>query len=477
MKYQYDLVIIGGGSAGLVAAEAAPRMGVKAALVERGQLGGDCLWTGCVPSKALLASAKAAQTIRESTKYGLPAIELDIDTSLVWRRLHDIQESIAATDESSTKFADLGVDLIQGQASFVDEHTIRVDQRVITAKFYLVCTGSRPACPPIEGIEDVGYLTSENVFGLEEAPRSLIIVGAGPIGIEMAQAMNRLGVQTTLLEAGPRILIREEPILADALRRTLEDEGVLIQTGVEIARAELVDGKKVVRGKGDAADKTWTADEILVAAGRRPTISSLGLERLGVRTAKKGIGVNANLRTSVKSIYAAGDCTGRFYFTHNAAAEALIAMRNMFYPGSQRASEVVPWTTFTDPELAHVGMTSEEARSTLGVENVCVWRQDLVNSDRARAEGATTGAVMIVTDRKLRVLGAHVLAPGAGELIGQMTSAISRKARLTPEIVNVQQVYPTYSTAISRLAADATYIDLEKPLLRTLRRLSTFFGG
>ena len=312
MKYDYDIVIIGVGSAGMIAGEVAAKMGVKAALVERHRVGGDCLWTGCVPSKALLASAKAAHTMRHADKYGLVAAEAEIDSTGVWQRIRAIQREIAETDDNPDKYADLGVDLLWGEASFEGDHRVRAGDRVVTAKYALVCTGSRPAAPVLEGLAEIGYLTSENFFELERAPQSLIIIGGGPIGIEMAQGMNRLGVKTTVLQRAGRILERDEPELSEILLGKLRDEGVDVQLNVELVSARKENGQKTITGRAGDEEKAWSAEEVLVAAGRTPNIEALGLDRVGVKTRRRGIKVDSNLRTTADWVYAAGDCAGRF---------------------------------------------------------------------------------------------------------------------------------------------------------------------
>jgi pyruvate/2-oxoglutarate dehydrogenase complex dihydrolipoamide dehydrogenase (E3) component len=476
MKYDYDVVIIGVGSAGMIAGEVAAKMGVKAALAERHRVGGDCLWTGCVPSKALLASAKAAHTMRHADKYGLVATDPQVDSAAVWQRIHAIQREIAETDDNPDKYKDLGVDLLFGEAKFEGEHRVRVGDRVVSAKFALVCTGSRPAAPPLDGLAEAGYVTSENVFELERAPRSLIIIGGGPIGIEMAQGMNRLGVKTTVLQRAGSILERDESELATILLGKLLEEGVEVQLNADLTSSRREDGQKTIMGRAGDQQAAWSAEEVLVAAGRTPNIETLGLERVGVKTRRRGISVDSNLRTTAEWVYAAGDCAGRFLFTHSAGAEAVTALRNMFFPGSAAAPSLVPWTTFTDPELAHVGMTADEARKKLGKDDVRVFEWELGHSDRARAEGSTEGRIIAVTDSKFKVLGAHILAPAAGEMISQFTLAVNRGMRLTPDFGNLVQVYPTFSTSISQLAAEATYGQLQKPFLQTLRRINGVFS-
>jgi pyruvate/2-oxoglutarate dehydrogenase complex dihydrolipoamide dehydrogenase (E3) component len=477
MKFDYDVVIIGVGSGGMIAGEVAAKIGVKAALIERDRVGGDCLWTGCVPSKALLASAKAAYTIRHTDNYGLPAAGGgDFDTAGVWQRIRRIQQEIAETDDNPDKYREMGVDLLFGEGAFEDEHKMRVGEQVLTCRFALVCTGSRAAAPPIEGLAEIGYLTSESVFELERAPGSLIVIGGGPIGVEMAQGMNRLGVKTTVLQRASRILERDEPELSEMLLGRLRSEGVTIELNAELASAGKEGAKKVIRGRLGEREVSWGAEEVLVAAGRKPNIESLHLERVGVKTGPRGIVVDERLRTSAGWVYAAGDCAGRFLFTHSAGAEAVIALRNMFFPGSAKAPGMVPWTTFTDPELAHVGVTAGEAREKLGQDGFRAYEWDLTHSDRARAEGATEGRIIAVTDAKFKLIGAHILAPAAGEMISQFTLALNQGLRLTPDFGNLVQVYPTFSTSVSQLAAEATYGQLQKPFLRTLRRINALLS-
>ena len=476
MKREFDLAIIGGGSAGLLAAQVAPKLGLRAALIERSRLGGDCLWTGCVPSKALLASAKAAHILRNAGKYGLPAHEPEIDTAAVWRRIREIQESIAAGEDSPEAVRDGGADVIFGEATLADAHTVRVGERTLTARYILICTGSRPATPPIDGLQDVGFLSSENLFQQERAPDSLLIVGGGPIGVEMAQAMNRLGVKVTLLEMAGGILARDEPTLTALLTEVLRDEGVDVQTNVQLLRASLDNGGKVLQGTLAGEERSWSAAEILVTAGRTPNIDSLRLDDAGVRVGPRGIIVDKKLRSSVKSVYAVGDCAGRFLFTHTAGAETAAALRNMFYPGTQDAPEIVPWTTFTDPELAHVGMTSDEARAARGEDQVRVYERDIGLSDRGRAESAPPGRVIVVADTSHKILGAHILAPPAGEMIGQFTLAMAQGIKLIPAFRDLIQVYPTFSTGLAQLTEDAVYEQLDRPLYRAARRLNDLLG-
>ena len=455
MAGRYDLVIVGMGSAGMVAAEFAPTLGVRVAAVERDRVGGDCLWTGCVPSKALLASAKAAHTVRHAAHYGLEPVTPRIDTARVWARLRAVQADLAATTDSPEHFRAAGVDLHFGSARLEGPGAVAVDGAVLAARHVLVATGGRPAVPAIAGLTEAGFQTSETVFALPRAPESLIVIGGGPISVELAQAFCRLGVTTTVLQRADRILPRDEPDLVRRLVDRLRAEGVDLRLGVDVRRVSVEGGVKVVHGIADGRPRTWRAAELLVGAGRRPNVEGLGLAEAGVDVGPEGVVVDGGQRTSAKPVFAAGDVVGGHLFTHAAGFAAARAVRNMFFPGVARGGYAVPWCTFTDPELAHAGLTEAQARERFGDGDVRVWRHELRESDRARAEGATEGVMTIVT-RKRRIVGAHVLAPQAGELIGELALAIHRKLRLT-DLANVVHVYPTLALGIQQLAAQASY--------------------
>jgi pyruvate/2-oxoglutarate dehydrogenase complex dihydrolipoamide dehydrogenase (E3) component len=450
---QFDLIVVGMGSAGMVAAEFAPKLGIKVACVERDRVGGDCLWTGCVPSKALLASAKAAHTIRHAEDYGLTAVDPRIDSPRVWARIKAIQQQLASTDDDPERFRAAGVDVLHGAARLTSPTTVRVGEEEHSARFVLLVTGSRPALPPIDGLAACDPLTSERIFALDRAPASVVMIGGGPICVELAQGLARLGVQVTVLQRGPRLLMREEPELAERLLAVLRAEGVEVVCDVHPDRVTVrKDGSsKTVH----AGERSWTAAQVFVGAGRAANVEGLGLEDVGVKVGPHGVVVNGALRTSVRSIYAAGDVAGRHHFTHAAGYEAARAVRNMFFPGSTARPYLVPWCTFTDPELAHAGLTEAQARERHGAQDVRVWWQDLAHSDRARTDSAANGELRIVT-AKGRIVGAHVLAPGAGELIGELALAIDRKLALT-DLATVVHVYPTIALAIQQIAAEASY--------------------
>src|SRR5205085_9852812 len=302
--------------------------------------------------------------------------------------------------------------------------------QVLEARFILLCTGSRPSFPPIRGLEQTGFITSESIFELDHAPDSITMIGGGPIAIEMAQAFARLGVRTTVLQKGPRILPRDEPELVEVLTRRLIDDGVDLRLNVETESVAVTAQGKVVAGVENGTASSWTSEQRLVATGRRPNVEGVGLEEVGVDLGPRGVEVDRRMRTNVSSIYAAGDVAGRFLFTHSAGYEAVRAVRDMFFPGKGTVTDFVPWCTFTDPELAHAGFTIEQARERHG-DVVEVWRLDLEHSDRARAESASDGSVVIVTAKRAKVVGAHILAPAAGEMIHELALAIDRQLKLS----------------------------------------------
>ena len=453
MPRRYDLVIVGMGSAGMTAAEFASTLGVKVAAVERGRVGGDCLWTGCVPSKALLACAKVAHHMRTAAAFGIEPVEPEIDTARVFERIRSVQGRIAATDDDPRRFRDeLGIDVLEGDARLESATSLDVAGERIEARHVLLCTGSRPAVPPIEGLAEAGYLDSESVWELERAPASLVVVGGGPIAMEMAQGFRRLGVPVTVLERSDRVLGRDEPELVDRLVQRLRAEGVELHTGVEVQRVSAEDGMKVVH-TGDG--RRFAAHDVVVGVGRSPNVEGLGLEAAGVATGPRGIVVDDAMRTSVDGVYAAGDVAGRHLFTHAAGFEGVRAVRNMFFPGRSKGDYGVPWCTFTDPELAHAGLTSAQAAERFGAADVRTHRHELVHSDRARADGAEEGLIHVVTHDD-RVVGAHILAPSAGELIGELALAIDQGLKLR-DVARVIHVYPTLATEIGKVAAEAAF--------------------
>lgn len=404
--------------------------------------------------------------------YGLPPVNVAIDTTEVWKRIRNIQAAIAVTDDDPGRFEAMGIEIIHGNARIVGPNTVRVlgaggtptaatgtalvsaEDRDLETRIILICTGSRPVIPPIEGLREVGYLTSETLWDIDRAPSSMVMVGGGPIAIEMAQAFTRLGIPTTILQKGPGILPRDEPALVARLTAKLRDEGVDLRLNVETDRVTASDDHKTVWGTEADQPARWDGEELLVAVGRRPNIEGLGLDEIGIKVTKRGIEVDERMRTSVPSIYAAGDVAGRFLFTHSAGYEAVRAVRDAFYPGKGKVTDFVPWCTFTDPELAHAGLTIAEAESRYG-DDVDEWCVELSHSDRARADGASEGAIVVVT-AKGKVVGGHILAPAAGEMIHELALAINEGLKLS-EVASLIHVYPTLSTGIGQLAGEAAF--------------------
>ena len=470
----YDLVIIGMGSGGTLAAEfAAGEVGLKVAAVERGPIGGDCLWTGCVPSKTLIASARVAHTVRTAERFGVRGGEPDIDLEAVWTRIKDVRDQIAATDDHPDRFRQMGVDVIEGTARISGYRQVTVETPdapvELDTRYVLVCTGSRPSMPEVEGIDTVDVLTSENLFELDRPPSSLVMIGGGPIATELAQAMVRLGVPTTVIEQAHRLVPRDEPELADRLGQILRGEGVDLRLATT-ATAVRPGGDGVVV---ETTDGGFTAEGLLVATGRIANVDGLGLDKFGVPVSAAGAEVDERNRTLVPNIYVVGDAAAdRPRYTHAAAHDAVLAVRDMFFPGRGAPAHLVPWCTFTDPELAHAGLTAAEARERHGERNVTVYRHELAENDRARADGTTEGSIIVVTAND-RIVGAHALAPGAGELIHELALAI-RFGIGVDELSDLVHIYPTIATGIGRIGADRSFDTVRK--YRAVARLSRIFG-
>ena len=448
-----DLCIIGAGSGGLSVAAGAVQMGASVVLIEKGEMGGDCLNTGCVPSKALIAAAHAAQAMRDAKRFGVHAPAPEIDFGAVHAHVHGVIAAIAPHD-SVARFEGLGVHVIKATARFAGPDLVAAGGERIRARRFVVATGSRAAVPPIPGLADAGYLTNETVFGLTECPRHLLVVGGGPIGVELAQAFNRLGARVTVVEKA-RILPRDEPEAVDVLRAALRREGVTLleSTGLQSVRRE---GDHIVATlDADGPDGCFVeASHILVAAGRRPNVEDLGLDAAGIAHGTAGIAVDARLRSSNRRVFAIGDVAGGPQFTHVAGQHAGIVIRNALFgiPASVDY-KALPWVTFTDPELAHAGLTEAGARAAGHDAKVLTW--SFAANDRAQAERATDGLAKIVLGRKGRILGATIVGPRAGELIGPWVLAISAGLGIG-SVASAVLPYPTLSE-ISKRAAGSHY--------------------
>lgn len=460
-----DLIVIGGGTAGLVTAAGSAGLGARVALIERDRLGGECLWSGCVPSKALIAAAGAAATARDCPRWGVRtgAVDVDFDRAMQWVRA--VQQRIAPHD-SPERFRGLGVDVVLGEARFTGERTIAVDGRTLVAKRVVIATGSSPAVPPIDGLRDVPFLTNETIFSLERCPATLLVLGGGPIGLELAQAFGRLGSTVHVLESAAHLLPREDHEMGALLAERLRAEGVHLHLGATVTRVARGAGGTGIRltaaraegeggQRGDDAMLTLDGDALLVATGRTPRVDSLALAQGGIETGRQGLLVDDTLRTTARNVWAAGDCVGPLRFTHVADYQARLVVRNAFFPlrGSARY-DAVPWVIFTDPELAHVGLTEHEARERYG-QRVRVWRRPFADVDRAITDGETTGLVKLVTTDRGTILGGHILGHGAGNMIGEITLAITRGISATA-LGNTIHPYPTYPDVIKQTAEQFT---------------------
>ena len=441
----YDLVVIGGGSGGLTSAIMGARVGARVLLVDRERLGGDCLHFGCVPSKALIASARMAHRMRHAADYGIRPVDVSVDFPAVMERIRRIQAEIGA-GESPEALSRHGVEVAFGGARFLDEHAIQIGaDRRVSAKHTVIATGSHAHAPKIEGLEEAGYINNVSLFGLTELPERVVVLGGGPIGCEMGQALRRLGAEVTIVQRASQLLPREEPEVAAFIRDRFEREGIRILLSTNPVRIE--PDKTVV-----LQDEMLSCAEILVAVGRRSTLEGLGLEAAGVATNERGIVVNGALQTSQAHIYAVGDCNGGPQFTHWAEQEARIATRNALFKGrDKRSMERIPWVTFTDPEVARVGLTLAEAKDA----HVHEVKMSVV--DRAVCEGDSEGFIRVVVDSRDRILGVHIVGLDAGEALTEWVLAMDHGITLE-EIGRSIHVYPTLARA-NRRVADRRFLE------------------
>ncbi len=470
----YDLTIIGGGSAGLVLAVAGAKLGKKTALVEKHRIGGDCLWTGCVPSKALLKAAKVANYIRYAEKYGVVASDATPDWQRVIGYVQSTQHAIEEEHDNPERFREMGVDVIFGNGRFDSSDTFIVEDsesgetRTLRSKKFVISTGSRPIAPPIPGLESCDYLDSETVWELEEFPDRLLVVGAGPIGIELGQAFHRLGADVTIAQRSGRILTKEDADVSEQMLDYLRADGLTIRLNTNLTQVvQNPEGAKVTFSSSEDGSAEQTFDKILIAAGRAPNVEGLELDKIRVQIGRRGIEVNNKLQTSVNNIYAAGDVIGHYLFTHVAAFQAQLLIRNIFFPFSKTINySVVPWTTFCDPEVARCGLTEAEAREKYG--DVDVFTLDQGDVDRAVAEGETQGFTKVIASRwSGKILGVHVVGANAGEVIHEYVLAMQAGIPLR-KLSGMIHVYPTYSSSTWRVAGKWFS---EGTLIQTLRKL------
>lgn len=433
-----DICVIGAGSGGLSVAAGAAQLGVSVALVESHKMGGDCLNYGCVPSKSLLAAAKRANVFRSSMAFGIQQEEPKINFEMLHAHIHDVIKTLAPQD-SVERLEGLGVTVIKERGHFISPSVLQAGDTRIEAKYFVIATGSSPAIVPLPGIEKVPYFTNETIFDLKEKPDHLIVIGGGPIGCELAQAYRLLGVKTTIIEAFT-LLPKEDPEIVDVLRKRLKADGIDIYEGAKIL--------SVARKKETIAvhleKETIQGSHLLMATGRKPTVTDLGLEQAGVHYSTKGINVDARLRTSNKRIYAIGDVTGGYQFTHMAGYHAQIVIKNcLFHIPAKVNTRAVPWVTFTDPEVAHVGETPPTAK---------VFLLPYKDNDRAQAERESDGLIKVSVTKKGQALGVSIIGANAGELILPWSLAIEKKLKVR-SLADLIVPYPTLSELTKKVAS------------------------
>ena len=447
---RYNLVVLGAGTAGLVTAAGAAGLGAKVALVERHLMGGDCLNVGCVPSKVMIRSARAAAEVRRASSFGVNADVTVVDFAAVMRRLRELRAAVSPND-SVQRFRGLGVDVFLGEGRFTGPDTVEVDGAKLRFTKAVIATGARAVAPPIDGLEAAGYLTNETVFSLTERPARLAVIGAGPIGCELAQTFRRLGSEVTAFDVLPQILGREDKDAVNVIEAVLRREGIRLELGSEIHRVEPVDGAKRLYFRVGGHDEQITVDEILIGAGRAPNVEGFGLETVGVAfDRKRGVAVNDQLRTTNPRIFAVGDVCLDAKFTHMADFSARLVIQNALFLGRKRFSALtIPWCTYTEPEVAHVGLYEHEATAKgIAVDTLV---RHFADVDRAVIDGETEGFVKVhVKKGGDRIVGATIVAGHAGDLVSEISVAMAAGMGLG-RLASVIHPYPTQAEAIRQL--------------------------
>ncbi|MDR9419952.1 dihydrolipoyl dehydrogenase family protein [Gracilimonas sp.] len=477
-KFDYDMIVIGGGAAGLTASGLAANFGAKTMMVEVDKLGGDCTWTGCIPSKTLLKAGKVAKNIREAGDYGLIDGEPKIDFKKVMQHVDQVRKEVYEDADRPEIFEEMGIEVVFGEASFVDSHTIKVqhkegNSKTVSSKKFIIATGAKAFVPPIPGIEDVDYLTNESLFEIEELPKELLIIGGGPIGTEMSQAFVNLGSKVTVTDMASQIMANDDPELVEILKNELQKQGVNYELDASVQKVEQSESRIKVHIERNGRSEVLEGDALLMATGRRANTAKLNLDAAGVNTEKGNVTVNESCRTNKRHIYAAGDVTGRYQFTHMsehmakiAATKALLKLVPM-----KIEKDMVSWVTFTDPELAHVGKTEKQLMDE--GEKFEAYRFPYSKIDRALAEGESTGLVKIFA-KKLsgKILGATAVGAHAGEFISEYAVAIKNGVSMRG-IADTIHPYPTWGLG-ARRAADQWYIKNQSEW--SVKLIKTVFG-
>lgn len=469
-RSSYDLVVLGGGTGGLVSAQIAAAAGARVALVERQRTGGDCLWTGCVPSKSLIATADLAHRIRQAPDLGLSARLDPVDLAPVMERVQRVIAEIEPQD-SPRRLREAGVDVIDGHGAFCGSHRLRAAGRTVRFASAIIATGAAPRIPPLPGLTGSDVLTSDTIWGLRSLPGRLLVLGGGPVGCELAQAFARLGSRVTMVDVADRLLPMDEPEAAALLARQLVGEGIelCLQTRATAIIRDAHGTGALVAERADAS-RDLGFDALLVAVGREPRSAGIGLEQLGISPAADGaITVGDDLRTTARHVFAVGDVTGRLPFTHVAAHHARVASVNALFGTRRRVDPVTPWVTFTRPEVARVGLSLAQARERHG-EDVTVTRSDTSELDRARTDGHPEGFCVLIGDGRRRLVGATVVGAGAGEVIAELTARV-KHADPIDAISTTIHAYPTMAEGPARAADDLVRRRFAAPVPRTLARL------
>jgi len=465
--YDYDIIILGGGSAGIVSGVMAGALKMRALVIEKAKMGGECLNTGCVPSKALLHAAKTARILRTAGEVGLKSCAVERgDAGSVMAYVRGTINRVRTADASEDLLRRNGTEIRHGDAHFEDANTVVLEGQRLRAANFILATGSHPAVPDIPGLAETGYRTNQTIFDLDAIPATLLVIGGGPIGVEMAQAFQLLGSQVTLVQKGDRLLPRDDSDLTEGLESYLRRDGVDIRLCTEVTSVRQEGDRRAVTLRQGGTTSEIRCVEILAAVGRAPNVEGLRLDAAGVRVEEGRVPTDGALRTSAPNIYACGDLLGDYQFSHMAEVEAKIAVRNIVFPGVEKAgSRVVPWTTFTDPEVAHVGMTEDEAKRLGLAFEVCC--QPFAQDDRALTDNDTRGFVKVLTQGiNGKILGAHILGPRAGELIQEWVFAM-RHGHTIRDVADMVHVYPTLTMA-SQHAAQRWYEQkAREPLLNT----------
>lgn len=453
-RFDYDIGIIGGGAAGLTVASGASQLGAKTLLVEKENLlGGDCLHFGCVPSKTLIKTARVYQLMKDAARYGLPTPVVEpVDFSKIATRIRQVIADIQHHD-SVERFNGLGVEVRFGQAFFTDEHTISLAGNPRTAAKWLVATGSAPAIPALDGLFEAGYLTNRDIFSLSDLPESLIILGAGAIAVEMAQAFSRLGAKVTVLQRGAQILSKEDQDMADTVQRSLEESGVHFRLGCKLLKVIKTGAAKEIFYTDDqGVEQSVAGSEILVALGRTANIENLRLEDIGIQCSGRGIVVDNRLRTAQRHIFAGGDVIGGYQFTHAAGYEGGVVLTNAVLGLPRKVDYTwMPWCTYTSPEFASIGFN--EKRATAAGIDYRLWTESFAANDRANAEGEREGRIKLLLDRKGKPLGVQILGPHAGELLSEWVAVLNGSVKLST-LAGAIHPYPTLAEINKRVVGN-----------------------